>query len=910
MWQEAELEFSQLTGRSLSANREKRLDDVLNELEQKYDPPAESKDSRAKARLKIRTTVKQVLSCIQILGGLAAQGASIVFGPATLCFNAISFLIDVPNKIASVYEGVGNLFEEVSHFLALSKIYEDYTTLDPGLKAGTHKLMVSMVRICALSIKIIDGGFLHQIKISAKVTFLNDDSGVRTELNNFRALIERQSHITEAVTLKYALSSDGKLGEVLKAQYESGAKLSSIQEDMTLVAADVKDRKQQMIFSDQVEQIANMLTMTKEAAEGARKSIQSLQGNVLPGSGQWLLAHDDYKEWKNSKSDSVPLLLLSGEEKTGKSCLLSVIEADLRGGKAGTAIAYYEFRGRDAKTSKDRHNEEVISALKSIALQLAGQLKSYAREIAALRDEFQPPEGKDKESLEKLWWDKLRFSKYAQSKEELNCVLIFDGLGELADSNQDKFTKLVKLVRDEQRSFTSTKLVRPHLRIVATGTRKTFENIRPASIDVASSNRADIVLYIEEELRNTEVLQGQHVEMQDLLQAIQQTLPDVADGSFSVVQQKLERIRKAVDSDAYLDDVVDILHENPADDVGKLAKDILSKVNATLNAHETKELSEILHWCIFGAMFFTIDEIRATVFLSTGRVSLQPFERKLRKKYSKVLRIDENFVFVEDAINDTFRSREGAVSTKATRYDLDSARISMTISVEQADTPSIQQFFWDLTERTGIGKFDFLHNLENNTKGTVETDKVRAEYHITEQILKLLNDEPHEKTRCLVSYALAQFPAHLQQVYESLEADNLGDVERKTIAKGLVDLLSDVDGVERFLSTNDGLPIHWLDVANVKTVRSWLMDPKTADVLQPKERRWAKLHTEGTAGRTGVYKPLTLMVARQWLRDQAWEASGAWTWVRRFVALVRLHPLMHCPEAKPSTAKSQRGAGE
>ena len=185
MWQDAELEFSQLTKRTLRTFRENRLEDVLEELDRKYQPSDDTgKDSGAKAKAKIRATVGKVLSCIQLLGGLAAQGASVVFGPATLFFNAISFLIDVPGKIASVYEGVGNLFEEVSHFLVLFKIYEKYTTLDPDLRDGTHKLMMSMVKICGLSIKIIEGGVLHQIKLGAKVTFLNDDSGVRGNLSN------------------------------------------------------------------------------------------------------------------------------------------------------------------------------------------------------------------------------------------------------------------------------------------------------------------------------------------------------------------------------------------------------------------------------------------------------------------------------------------------------------------------------------------------------------------------------------------------------------------------------------------------------------------------------------------------------------------------------------------------------
>lgn len=41
-----------------------------------------------------------------------------VFGPADLCFNAISVLIDIPSNVSDFHEAVDGLFEEVSVFLS------------------------------------------------------------------------------------------------------------------------------------------------------------------------------------------------------------------------------------------------------------------------------------------------------------------------------------------------------------------------------------------------------------------------------------------------------------------------------------------------------------------------------------------------------------------------------------------------------------------------------------------------------------------------------------------------------------------------------------------------------------------------------------------------------------------------
>ncbi|EXJ79463.1 hypothetical protein A1O3_08965 [Capronia epimyces CBS 606.96] len=886
MWQQAELEFSRLTRKNLRADQGKRLEDVLRELEEKYQPqPGSARESSTSNKNKIRDTISKVLNCIQLLGGLVADGASVVFGPATLCFNAISFLIDVPNKIADVYEGIGNLFEEVSHFLALFKIYENFSELDPDLRDGTHKLMMSVVRICGLSIKIIEGGVLHHIKIGAKVAFLKDDSGVRAELVEFKALIDKQSHVTEAVTLQHVLSNEDKLAEALRRQYESAEKIGNIEVGVKTLVADLSDRKLQRITSERVDTMAKMLGMTEEPAQEARRAIQRMKDNRLKGSAQWLMEMQEYKEWKTD-TDQLPLLLLCGEPKTGKSYLLAAIDEDLRDQDPTVAIAYYKFSGHDAKSNKEKNRDDVVSALKSMALQLAGQYKTYSKEMAALKDDFKPPDP-GKELFEKQWWDKLQLSKYAQMKEEAHIVLLFDGVDELSDSNTTKFFKLVKAVRDEGQA-----IAKARLRFLVTGKVKTFQNTRqyttPAgTIPTSDYNEPDIMLYLEQELEGDDVLQGGHVEMMDLLKSIRKTLPTKAQGSFSAVQQKLERVREAVESDAYLDDVETILAEDTAEDVDKLAHKVIGDLNASLNAHDIEQLNELLKWTIFGYTYFSVDELRAALFLSSGRAPLQAFEKKLKNKYMRVLHLEGGTVRVDWDISKLFAGSDRGIPGREAALDIDAAKITMTISINQADTPTVQRFLWDLTERVGIGRFDFTPlKTGNDGKGVIECEEARAHYHLAAHLLKLLCDDPDERTKPLVYYALLYLPLHLDSVREALGEKKLGNLERRTIAKRLVDLLSDVEGMEKFWDTSDDIHESWLSNDAVFTIQSWLDDFKTREVLEPRERRWIRQYASRADGRGGFYRPMTIMVARHWLQDSAWRARQSFSWVDRFIALV------------------------
>lgn len=425
-------------------------------------------------------------------------------------------------------------------------------------------LVVGILRL--LNKCSIDGGAWHHIKVGAKVTFLNDDSGFKDELDNFKALIEKQSHLTEAITLKHVLDSEAGIVEVLENQYLSVEQQNRMETGINVLVADMSDKKTERITSERVDTIARILSLPRDSVQGAKEALQDMRGQLFQGSLQWLPGLEAYKEWITPATDAIPLLLLSGEPKTGKSSLVAFIDKDLRSRNiANVAIAYHAFTGRDAKSTRDKNKDDVVSALKPMALQLAAQNKAYAKEMAGLKEsDLRLPET-HKEFPERHLWNKLQFSKNPQSQDVLNIVLLFDRLDELSESDASKF---LDVLIDE--SHSSAKADRLRLGILATG-----KNQREAAninyIQIVDHNEDDIKSYIERESDKDEVLQGQHVEMLDLLRLIREKLPEVASGSFSIVDQKLARIREAVESDAYSDDLTTIIEEDPSEDPDKLA---------------------------------------------------------------------------------------------------------------------------------------------------------------------------------------------------------------------------------------------------------------------------------------------------------------------------------------------------
>ncbi|TEY84228.1 hypothetical protein BOTCAL_0018g00050 [Botryotinia calthae] len=619
-----ELHTSTADSLKVDLELQKLIEDVLAQLKDRF----QSDGGKSSTKHKITDSIEKILKCIQLIGGVAAEAASTVFAPATLCFNAISFLIDIPQKVAEIYEGLGNLFEEMTHAMALLNIYGNYKKLDRELKDGIHKIMVSIVRICGLSINIIDGGKKAKVKTILKVTFLKDDSGIKDELSNFKALITKQNGLTGVITLKSILDNSAELFAEQQIR---------IADKVTYVEGDLKAKGDEKITSDRVEKISKLLSMPEGSAKAntASEELKDLRKQFPKDAFKWLSTDYGYNEWLGISDYTCPspfrrLLNVHGGVKTGKSCLVASIEEDLRSRKiANLAIAYHAFTEVDSKSNKTARNNDMVYALKSVALQLATQSKTYAAALSQLKEKDLRITDTRERSVEKQWRDKLRFAKDPGSREPLTIVLLFDGLDKLPKSNDRNF---LEFLREQRRSFASESSLQL-LILVTARYNHTFGDL---DIDITHLTKDDIKSFIEQELNKLGFLEGQDVEMKQLRKLIRERLPKIAEGSFSIILQKLTRITEALKCDAYSDDLEAILDPNSFGDVAMIAQDIIADLNTSLSARDIVQLNEILDWAIFGYKTFSIGQIRASLWLSSGRLPVQPLEWKLKGKFAKV----------------------------------------------------------------------------------------------------------------------------------------------------------------------------------------------------------------------------------------------------------------------------------
>jgi hypothetical protein len=824
-----------------------------------------------------------------------------VFGPANLCYSAASFLIEIPTKINKFYEGLAELFEQISTFLKQFKIYEriqQFTNMDPELKRTTHELMICFVDICALSIKVLGGSKWKQIKAVAKVILFDNDSGVNSELEKFKRLVDQQSRISDAVTLEHVLKSHNdlsgdmkKIVEMLNESAEqSGRDLAIISEGVDVLVTEVNERKMQEVATQQIERLMKMLSIKPEAAQASEKTFQEISADSVDESGSWIRGIDEYRDWADLDSKSDPLFLLSGDEKSGKSYLMSAIVHELKSQYRGsvnnptrTSIAYYYFPTRDKKVERDSVGQDSqlpTTALKSMAIQIAKQNINYAKEMVKFWD------GKKESYVRDISCKDLCSAlQLFEPKKDAAYILLFDGLEQLADnSTQQLFEVLL-----------GAKL--PKLRIIASAATDVLDKCLSSfekalsvrmvpRIDIGKHNMPDIKQYIERELKTNDLLQGTETDTIQLIDSIRGKLPVAAEGNFSRVQRVLGRIKEAISADRSVEDIKGLLAEGSLEDGNAAAQKVVSALNNSLNDQEIDQLNELLIWAIHGYRYFNVDMLKAALFLRYNRTPLQPLEKKLRGKYAKVFTIDsDGDVVVHDDIENLFR---GSPSPRLGKDadGKDKPQISMTITINQADIEMVRRFFWDLSENAVFRTFDFDKFVKDSgDQMKISANPVDAHFAMTTQCLKLLLNEPDKRTDCLIAYALEQLPSHLRQLREYVDSGEIDSSEKKEIGQNLVSLFLYTDSIEKHWDSQEYLT-EWFE--EVKTFGAWVRDREATGSLVLEYHRWVEKVLSSTNPGVTCLKNITHMVAKRWLRGkERININQHFEWVDRFISVVR-----------------------
>ncbi|KAI9820909.1 MAG: hypothetical protein M1826_000823 [Phylliscum demangeonii] len=213
MWEEAVSQYNETTGVNLldaDFPKPESADDLLTLVDKRQSNFSKFRHKRGK----IFAALKGALKPVQLLGKLAADGASTAFPPSSMIFGAVNYLIEVAKDVSAHYDTIIKLFAAVKEFTCRLRVHQQQK-IDPELQKIVTKILITLMDICAISTKSIKRG---RVLKYAKDFFLGRDPAVQDALDRLKSLTENEDKMVGALIL----AQTGKIGKEIRSSADQG----------------------------------------------------------------------------------------------------------------------------------------------------------------------------------------------------------------------------------------------------------------------------------------------------------------------------------------------------------------------------------------------------------------------------------------------------------------------------------------------------------------------------------------------------------------------------------------------------------------------------------------------------------------------------------------------------------------
>ncbi|KAM7203284.1 Nacht and tpr domain containing protein [Rhypophila sp. PSN 637] len=893
LWDDAERRFLRDTGMELRSKGKTSFDECLAKIAKLQEPPGVDEPAGKPSGVeKAKEIGLSVLSFLKLLGGVAAQAADMTFPASGLVTNAVLFLLDIPADLHEFHKAVDGLFETLgeglSHFRIYDKI-EQFNKIDDELIETIHRLLISFVTICGLSINLRQSGRWKKFKGDAKRILFRDDSGVKEEVDAFNALLGTHQRVQGTQTLKVVLETNDRVAKVLNRASETNQKI----DELMVLVVDIKDTADKRKAEEERDKTIKRIKEKLELADNERDTsalrasqdmCDKLWHERLPGTISWVDNPDEQSEfhqWAERKQTGAkPLFVLIGDSNTGKSVIASSIINRLRYIYASstrkleqTYIASYFFPLIVAKT--DSEKQPIHTALRCLAVQLAEADDRYASNLLKDCNAKQDMKSFLKSATCTDLWTFLRLG---MPNGKTSYYFVIDGLGSLPDEFQSERAEIFGLL-DTLRSASRT--VRALVTLKPDKGESTFEEASYWSLQTREIGKSDINLYIESSLKDDDILQGEDQYRKEKRGEIRDRLFNELNGNYFKVKTALEKIRAIVRKTGKWEDIVKVLNEANEDEKSISAKAI-RELESSLEPQEIDELNELLIWTAYAkGQPFTLKELEDALLLRFKTPSLLKLEKKIRGKYSKIFDISggTNVIIREDILDLVRKER-----TSQRRQD-DEAKFSVSITITKANLTSVQRFLWNLSMKLDATQdnFGFQQLGDKATMhGTIQVNEFDSYMSILNKTFALLSDEPNKSIQSFTAYLIAWLPDHLAALRDAPTEQPLTLAEKQSIGDGLSSLFTTGDVVEKHWS-NLGSTIWNRNKDELDIFLKWLREEEVISKLGRMDRKWLMEVTASQDPHRALLINVMKMVAKNMFTQREWDINRPYFWIKDFL---------------------------
>ncbi|KAJ5097682.1 hypothetical protein N7456_008403 [Penicillium angulare] len=835
-WNRACGAFAQTTKVDLTTSPKFTVDEVLDQIHAKQD---EDDEKHNKFRV-AKDVIGKTLKFITVLGGIAAQGASMVFAPSSLCFNAISYLISTGAKYKRIFSSLGELFRRISDVLERCKIYMRLPpdAVDISLRKIINEELVCFVDICALSIKVLKG---NKILTALKVFAFDSDEGVNGQLGRLALLVERESQMRATLGFE-----SQKISERAVAETRDGTKKVTASVDKLLTfekKRDADNATQRLLNS-----IDTNLDTPSEAYKAAQAAYKSYLNEQVPMSGEWLKEDPTYIAWAQTEQQRCSILGISGAEGYGKSFLFAAMVKQLQDiysestdDLKSTSISYYMF-------DQDKKATSLIKALEVLAWQIAKADMVYRRDLGTIKTA-------GINQIESLC--EQLFGK--SHKTDSTFFLLLDGIDQIDKQHLKEFIQVLGAWQAAAQSWSQFTL-----RVFLTGRTETMDKINTelgdgiSVIDVASKNQDDMTKFIKNRMNQMEILNGSSEQIDALRVEILETLTKETNGDFVNVGLLLDEIR-GKQRPGEIRDILSRSGENRSDTIVRK----IEYLNETLSDEDISDLNDLLTWVVHASRPLTLEELEVVLYLKSRESSLRPLAEKIRDQYSSLLHIAAARVYlISDSIATFLREKPDS------EINNDSENFDDTGDVSEGEVRIVRRFLESVCDPTLFKKFGFEDFFQRKLKGKtarVGIDNETAQLKIVSACLEVICSKDSDELDNLLQYAVAFFGEHLKLADPSLTHPGL----KITLGPQLVNAFTDDLTIERWWClASDWLRSEWIyQDENAEVTLKWLQDSAVTKNISEEQKKWVKSLSSKSELDADILEHVGETLARRWLRS-------------------------------------------
>ncbi|KAJ5746042.1 hypothetical protein N7520_011224 [Penicillium odoratum] len=842
--------FAKTTKVDLTATPQYSVEEVLEQIRTRQDEDNE-KDKKYK---EVKNVISKTITFIGLLGGIVAQGASMVFAPSSLCFNALSYLVSTGAKYKRIFSSLAELFQKISDVLDRLQIYMSLPkkSVDIALRKILNEQLLCFVDICALSIKILQG---HKVLIAIKVFAFSGDEGVSCQLARLETLVEQESQMRATLQFASQKESEQKIVESMERTKTIDTAVNK------LLDADRK-RDAYVQATTTLNDLDIALDKPSESWEMNQARLKGLMNEKIPGTGEWATEDSTYKSWVMMEQGSCSVLGIAGNEGCGKSFLLASIIQNLRenhskkeGSLTLSSIAYYFF-------GQDPERNTLAQALKVLAWQIAKSNIVYCKDLSTI----EMPPGNDIEML----WRSLFAKSY---KNDSSFFLLLDGLEQVSKDEIRQFIRLLVDLTTISKNWGKLKL-----HILLSGQEEVLNRVmshlggEAAVINLTLKNGDDLQKFIESRMDRMEILSGSSEAVVALRCEVLESFRTFTKGDFVTAGLLLDEISKKQRPS----EIRSLLAHS-----GDNRKDIMDRkieqLNNTLSEDDITDLNALLTWLIFAAAPLTLGELEEVLLLKNDERSLRPLAKAILDQYSSLLRIEgkpkgagENFPLDSRVLLVSESVKNLLIGTAGSKESADFKNEKASKTVNESEVRIVRRFLESVCDDNLFQRFgfdDFFTTRLDNNRTRLFVDKENAHVQILKICLEVLSSSSYSsEIQLLRAYTTKFFPYHLEQIDLSL----VHPKDKTALGSNLVALFYDPEIIERWWMGN-GLAvakqreIWFYKDKHTDIVIKWLQDSAVTKNITDTQLRWVRSVVSKSEPDADILERIAQHMAHLWL---------------------------------------------